>query len=196
MTHFIFVDNLFFQFISKHLVPNRMLEYKRSSICLKFSIEFIDMSKVFVLSAILLAIYCLHGFNAIEMDLDWLSSKENCCPLEVRIVFDRFGEDGGLFDSNKRYLFCDEIDNSKNRTEDIQMPRCLAELCLDGIHHDGSNCGIGLCNMNGCGCIDGCIQGDSEVALKSFKEKHGDKIVNTRLMTSDEAQKYYEKYVF
>lgn len=47
---------------------------------------------------------------------------------------------------------------------------CTAIVCDDGKVHDGTYCGIGSCNPNGCQCKGGCHKGD---ALTNFKQISG-----------------------
>lgn len=40
--------------------------------------------------------------------------------------------------------------------------RCIAKVCGDGRKHDGIYCGKGKCDVVGCNCDGGYINGDAE----------------------------------
>lgn len=59
---------------------------------------------------------------------------------------------------------------------------CEKNICGDGEAHGKFFCGKGSCNIIGCGCKGGCIEGNP---AKSFVEKHGVDVVDIKLDVFD-----------
>lgn len=59
-------------------------------------------------------------------------------------------------------------------------PRCGADICGNGEPpREGFYCGVGPCNMFGCNCDGGCIEGD---ARKSFEQIHGNSVSDVHIV--------------
>lgn len=62
---------------------------------------------------------------------------------------------------------------------------CQKNVCGDGETHDKFFCGKGSCNLIGCGCEGGCIEGHP---AESFLEKHGANVDSIELGIVDTIQ--------
>lgn len=59
---------------------------------------------------------------------------------------------------------------------------CEKKVCGDGEAYDTPFCGKGACNLVGCGCQGGCIEGHP---LESFVNKHGANVTSLGLSVLD-----------
>lgn len=59
---------------------------------------------------------------------------------------------------------------------DIKRPKCISYFCADGSYTDKFRCGVGKCNIFGCGCKGGCRKskgkGYQELG-RIWREDHG-----------------------
>lgn len=85
----------------------------------------------------------------------------------------------------RTYLYEDELIHSlliPVGARTVMEINCLITVCKNGKKPYGTYCGVGGCNVFGCNCDGGCIQGD---AVVEFKSRHPDIIWARRERTFD-----------
>nr|WGN96267.1 setae polypeptide [Ochrogaster lunifer] len=67
---------------------------------------------------------------------------------------------------------------------DRRRPRCWIAVCYDGRNHPGSYCGHMSCDIFGCSCGGGCINGEGEHPqdpYQNFMDRYGNYVSRARL---------------
>lgn len=80
-----------------------------------------------------------------------------------------------LFKTNNINKYCNEFGGFDTTLPRLTQGRaCVANVCGNGKLEPGKMyCGLGLCNIFGCNCDNGCIRGDF---TNEFKGIYGDQI--------------------
>lgn len=52
------------------------------------------------------------------------------------------------------------------------LTTCEIKVCGDGQKHEGFFCGKGPCNVVGCACEGGCIEGDAATNFLAYRNNH------------------------
>lgn len=94
-------------------------------------------------------------------------SHAECCS-SLQVFFRSRDKDCEEFTGarNAFYVHKVTITNQNSR-------RCTMHVCNDGEPITGSFCGRGPCNIFGCNCEGGCIEGNM---INNFKALHGDSV--------------------
>nr|XP_017008638.2 protein Diedel-like [Drosophila takahashii] len=109
-----------------------------------------------VLSLLLIGIFCLALFN---------KSAAVCCLTKEEVTFKiARGE-------------CKDAGGYGNDPDN-----CTILICGDGLHNVGMFCGQGSCNIFGCNCDGGCLEGDFSKTFAERYEIYGVEIIRVNRM--------------